>query len=291
MREAPSSPAVPQVEEYPVKRLSLGIAVMAAVTMVSPALAHDNDHDTGFDTSQAPMAEPVMAGVSVDPIITVGDTLGSGYRFEAIPDGIAVAKRGHGRVDLYVTHETGRVPFPYNTAAPTAANGENDFDNSQVSRLVLNAHSGGVLSGRFVIDASKGYQRFCSAYLATEKEGFERDILFANEETPDYVRRATNSWPVAMGSPEEREAGVVVAYDVRTGKSRPIYGMGRHNHENSVPLPGYDDVVILSGDDTFTSGALSGITTGPITGAPAQSQLYSYIARSAKSVLADKGKL
>jgi hypothetical protein len=270
-----------------VKRLSPGIALLAAIVVAGPVAANDS----GFDTSQPAMAQPVMAGVTVDPIITVGDTLGNGYRFEAIPDGIAVATRGNGRVDLYVNHETGRVPFPYNTANPTATNGENDFDNSQVSRLVLNAHSGGVLSGKYVIDASHGYQRFCSNYLATEAEGFTRDILFTNEETPDYVRRATSSWPVAIGSPEEREAGVVVAYDVRTGTHQPIYGMGRHNHENSVPLPGYGFPVVLSGDDTFTSGALSGITPGPITGAPAQSQLYSYVAESTDSLLADEGKL
>lgn len=269
------------------KRLSPGIALLAAISIAVPAAANDS----GFDTAQAAMAQPVMGGVTVDPIITVGDTLGSGYRFEAIPDGIAVATRGKGRVDLYVNHETGRVPFPYTTANPTAANGENDFDNSQVSRLVLNAHSAGVLSGTYVIDASHGYQRFCSNYLATGAEGFEREILLTNEETPDYVRRATSSWPVAIGSPEEREAGVVVAYDVRTGESRPIYGMGRHNHENSVPLPGYGHPVVLSGDDTFTSGALSGITGGAVAGAPAQSQLYSYVAADAASVLADEGTL
>ncbi len=267
------------------KRLSPGIALLAAIVVAGPVAANDS----GFDTSQPAMAQPVMAGVTVDPIITVGDTLGSGYRYEAIPDGIAVATRGNGRVDLYVNHETGRVPFPYNTANPTATNGENDFDNSQVSRLVLNAQSGGVLSGKYVIDASNGYQRFCSNYLATEAEGFTRDILFTNEETPDYVRRATNSWPVAIGSPEEREAGVVVAYDVRTGTHQPIYGMGRHNHENSVPVPGYGYPVVLSGDDTFTSGPLSGICPAG-SPAPAQSQVYSYVAESTDSAPRRRGR-
>ena len=80
-------------------------------------------------------------------------------------------------MDLFVNHETSKVPFPYNTAAPTAANGENDFDNAQVSRLILNQHSAGVLSGSFVIPSSLGYQRFCSNYLATAKEGFSREHL------------------------------------------------------------------------------------------------------------------
>ena len=47
---------------------------------------------------------------------------------------------------------------------------------------------------------------------------------------------------------------MVVALDVRTGEHRPIYGMGRPNHENDVAIPGYRGPVVFSGDDTFTSG-------------------------------------
>ena len=50
---------------------------------------------------------------------------------------------------------------------------------------------------------------------------------------------------------------MVVALDVQTGKHHPIYGMGRHNHENNVAIPGYDKPVVFSGDDTFTSGPLT----------------------------------
>ena len=77
------------------KRLSIGVAVLAAATVAGPAVAHDNP--SGFRTSQAAMADPVMAGVSVEPIITVGDTLGNGYRYEAIPDGTSA--RQHHRPD------------------------------------------------------------------------------------------------------------------------------------------------------------------------------------------------
>jgi hypothetical protein len=217
------------------------IALVAAVTAFAATTAFAQGKrghpGSGFRTSQPSMLNPVMPGVGITPLLTVGDTLRSGFRYEAIPDGISIRKRGKGRVDLFVNHETGKVPFPYNPVAPTAANGENDFDNSQVSRLRLSQHSAGVLGGSFAIDSSSGYQRFCSNYLATKKEGFSRDILFTNEETPDYVFRQEDSWPPPMGDPAEKEAGLVVALDAKNGKHHPIQGMGRHNHENSVPIP------------------------------------------------------
>jgi hypothetical protein len=111
------------------------------------------------------MLTPVMAGATVTPLITVGDTLAGGYRYEAIPDGIAVRSRGQGRVDLLI------------------------------------------------------------------------------------------------------------------------------NHENSVPVPGYDDLVVLSGDDTFTSGPLTGVTFPSGVTTPSQSQVYSYIAPDTDSLMADEGTL
>jgi hypothetical protein len=264
------------------------IALAAAISVSWTAIAVA-DSRSGFKTGQPSMLTAVRAGVDLTPLMTVGDRLSSGYRFEAIPDGISVRTRGRGRVDLFVNHETSKVPFPYVTANPTAANSENDFDNAQVSRLRLNQHSAGVLGGSFVIPSRLGYQRFCSNYLATAKEGFSRDIFFTNEETPDYVFRQEDSWPPPIGSPAEREAGLVVAVDVRTGKQRPIHGMGRHNHENSVAIPGYGNPVVLSGDDTFTSGPLTGVF--PAGAVPSQSQLYSYIAPSTNALMADRGDL
>jgi hypothetical protein len=263
-------------------------ALAAAITVSGTAAALPGNK-SGFRTEQPSMLTAVKPGVEILPLLTVGDVLASGYRFEAIPDGISVRTRGRGRVDVFVNHETSKVPFPYVPAAPTAANGENDFDNAQVSRLILNQRSAGVLNGSFAIPSRFGYQRFCSNYLATAKEGFSRSILFTNEESPDYVFRQEESWPPPIGSPAEREAGLVVALDVRNGKHRPIYGMGRHNHENNVAIPGYGKPVVFSGDDTFTSGPLTGVF--PPGAVPAQSQLYSYIAPSTNALLADEGDL
>ena len=273
--------------------LLAGVLALSAAAATAALAGSANNGNAGFKTSRSSMLTSVMPGVQVAPILTVGDVLPSGFRFEAIPDGIALRTRGQGRVDLFVNHETSRVPFPYNTAAPTAANGENDFDNAQVSRLIVNQQSGGVLNGSFVVPSSAGYQRFCSSYLATEKEGFDREILFANEEAIDYVLRRQDSWPPAIGDPNEKQVGLVVALDVRTGKHRAIHGMGRHNHENSVAIPGFEDLVVLSGDDTFTSGPLTIPPGGPVTGSPraAQSQLYSYLAEDTDSLLADQGEL
>ena len=266
-----------------------GAALAVAISASGTAAALAGDNRSGFKTAQPSMLTPVKPGVAISPLLTVGDVLRSGYRFESIPDGISVRTRGRGRVDLFVNHETSKVPFPYNPTAPTAANGENDFDNAQVSRLILNQHSAGVLGGSFVIPSSFGYQRFCSNYLATAREGFSREILFTNEESPDYVFRQEDSWPPPIGSPAEEEAGLVVALDVRNGKHQPIYGMGRHNHENNVAIPGYGKPVVFSGDDTFTSGPLTGVF--PAGAVPAQSQLYSYNASSTKALLADEGDL
>jgi hypothetical protein len=272
------------------RRMAFACAALAMATAISGTTAMAANG--GFKTSRPSMLTAVKAGVSVTPLLTVGDELANGYRYEAIPDGISVSPRGKRRVDLFVNHETSKVPFPYVTAGPTAANSENDFDNSQVSQLTLNA-AGRVLDGSFAIPSSAGFQRFCSNYLATSKEGFDRDIFFTNEESPDYVFRQEDSWPPPIGDPAEEENGVVLALDPSTGDYKTIYGMGRHNHENDVAIPGFDDLVVVSGDDTFTSGQLTIPPGGPNTetSAASQSQLYSYIASDTDELLADEGDL
>jgi hypothetical protein len=230
----------------------------------------------GFKTSQAAMLTPVAPGVTVEPILTVGETLpGSSYMFDSIPDGIALQRHDNNRVEVFVNHETSTVPFPF--TAPTPANpvgtGFNDFTNAMLSKLTLNRETAGVLAGEYVIPSEANYQRFCSNFVATKEHGFERPILFTNEEATDFVNRTGTAWPAGPGA---EQAGVVVAYDVRTGKYRSIYGMGRHNHENSVALEGYGHPVVLSSDDTFSAPG---------------SQLYLYGARSAQAVLRDEGQL
>jgi hypothetical protein len=244
----------------------LGATVLAALAAV-PAGAQP---DPGFHTSEAAMLTGV-GGTTVAPIISVGDTLADGYMFEAIPDGISIAKvNGRGTADILVNHELSLVPFPATRQDPS---------NALVSKLRLHQHGAGVLKGEFVIPASAGYQRFCSNFIVGEKQGFERRLLFTNEEARDIVLREEDSWHqpgVTLNEAGAEQAGVVVAYDVKSGEYRSIYGMGRHNHENAVGVPGYGYPVVLSGDDTFDAPA---------------SQLYLYKASSGKKVWQDRGTL
>jgi hypothetical protein len=269
------------------RKLCVMLAGIVAISAFATAAAFAGDNEAGFKTSQASMLTCPTCD-DVTPLLTVGDTLPGGYRFEAIPDGISLRARGNGRVDLFVNHETSTVAFRYNVAGPTATNSENDFDNSQVSLLGLNQHSKGVLFGRYAIGSDENYQRFCSNYLATEKEGFDREIFFTNEEGQDYVYRTGTAWsqPVPAGTAGAEQIGVSVAYDPKNGKHKPIYGMGRLNHENTVAIPGFKDLVMLTGDDTF-------FTTPQTTpyNTRAWSQLYSYIAPNTDAIWSDKGDM
>ena len=260
------------------RKILLAVVAVGLATFVA-ATAANSRSGPGFKTAQGPMIDPVAAGVSYEPIISVGDTLGGGYMFESIPDGISFSRNGNGTVDLYVNHETSTVPFPYTFNRTTGTGtGFNDFTNSLVSRLRLHQRSGGVLSGSYAITSDQNFQRFCSNFLATKEHGFDRPLLLTNEEGIDWVNRAGKAWPTTIGSPAARQIGAAVAVDERSGAVRPIWGMGRHNHENSVAIPGYGHPVVLSGDDSF-------VTT------PEQSQLYSYIADDSRAVWNDEGDL
>jgi hypothetical protein len=240
-------------------------ALAIAVVAVPAAADRGKSSNRGFLTSQAAMLDPAVPGATVKPLITVGETLpGTNYMFESIPDGISLLRGRHGKVQAYVNHETSTVPFPA---------GFNDFTNALLSKLTL-SKSGGVLAGSYVIPDSANYQRFCSNFLASRKHGFEFPLLFTNEEATDFVNRTGTAFPGTPGVQEQ--AGVVVAFNPRTEQYKTIYGMGRHNHENSVALEGYRRPVVLSGDDTFTAPS---------------SQLYMYTARNAQAVWNDEGSL
>lgn len=238
--------------------------VMVALFLVGAALgvATAKSGNAGFLTSEPAMITGVGPNVSVKPIMTVGDTLANGYRFEAIPDGIGIDLRGtdddrdsdddaddDGNDDgeresdddgdddgeresdeengfvVFVNHETSTVPF-------FGA----DFDNAQVSRLVLKRESGEVVDGSFAIPSSANFLRFCSSFLAGAAEGFDPPLYFTNEETSNMVNRTGLAWPPGAGSDPE-QAGFVVALDPDTGEFRKSPGWAATTTRTAWPSP------------------------------------------------------
>jgi hypothetical protein len=248
----------------------LVLAIAGLVGSAVPPVTAAAGDGAGFLTAAPPMLTALVDGLEVKPLISTGDMVGS-YRFEAIPDGIAIDPNGGSQVDVYVNHETSRVPFPL------PPNGLTDFDNAQLSHLVLKRGAGKVLSGSFAIPSSANYQRFCSNFFAGAAQGFDRDLVMTNEEATDVVNRTGEAWPATadFGSNPE-QAGVSVALDVASGQYRSIYGLGRMNHENAVAVPGFGHPVLLTGDDTFSAPA---------------SQLYMFTADDADAVWNDQGHL
>lgn len=260
------------------RRLFIAAVAGIAIGFVTTPLVGAAPTQPGFKTTQPAMlsvGSDAPAGTVIQPLLTVGDTIGD-YRFESIPDGISVLPRGKGTVSVFINHETSTVPFPYNL--PPSASNINDFDNSQVSELLLHQGSAGVLKGAYAISSGSNFQRFCSNFLVTAADGFDRPILFTNEEGIDWVNVSGTAWPAVEGADTARQIGVVVAHDAKNGKTRTIWGMGRLNHENNVAVPGYGYPVLLSGDDAFNQNV-------------PQSQLYSYIADDGDAVWNDQGKL
>jgi hypothetical protein len=261
----------------------LGTAA-AAASLAAPA-AH------GYNTPVTEMLTLLPAapgGATQDALLTGGEATGlhAGYVFESIPDGVAVMPKGNGLADVYVNHETSTVPFPYNSPWGGSEANQNDYKNSELSKLLIHGPSNDVQQASLAIRTWENFQRFCSNFLATATEGFEFPLLLTSEEAQDWVFRTHTAWPgpevIPPATTGAEQSGAVVAYNPATGQRKAIYGLGRLNHENTVAIPGFQGVVMLTTDDTFQTA-----TTAP----GASSQLYMYRANSAADVWNDKGTL
>ena len=277
------------------RRVALLACAVAAISVVGATAAFAGDNDAGFKTSQAAMLSCPSCGSDVVPIITVGETMPGGYRFESIPDGISLQARGNGRVDLFVNHETSTVAFPYTAAAPTATNSQNDF--TELAGELACAQP--AQQGRPLRSLRDRFERELPALLLElprDGKGGLRPRHLLHERG-----RSGLGVPLGDGMGQADRRGHARGradrrrrrHDPKTGKHKTIYGMGRHNHENDVAIPGFDDLVVLSGDDTFFT---TPVTT---TAAPqsltydtrAWSQVYSYIAPDTDAIWADQGDL
>lgn len=249
-------------------------ALLAAVVAVGVALVPGaSSADAGWLTAAGSMLTldaSAPAGSSVVPIVNSGEEPVSGFTFEGIPDGIgAMPGSAPGTVDVFVNHEQSRVPFP-----PTLS----DFVDASVSRLTLDAATGAVLDASVALAPEEGLIRLCSATMAGPDEGLSRYLFMTGEESNDRIAVPADAGygPDPSIAPL-RQAGYAVLLDPATGESRVIPGMGRHNHENAMVVPGgWDELAVLSGDDTFNAPS---------------SQLYLYLADDEDALWNDEGSL
>lgn len=221
--------------------LALSLAVPAASLGAEPA---------GFRTDAEPYITPTSPSIQVIPLLNVGEDAGvNGFTFEGLPDGIGIAPvaGSPGLIDVYVAHEQSTVVFQ----------NERDHQDASVSWLRLDVSK---QNRPVIVDASvplgpeEGFIRFCSAFMAGPEHGFANHTFLLNEESNDVI-------PVPAGAvygsdpsvAPNRQAGYAVYLDTVTGIFDALPNQGRHNHENTVIVPGgWGDVVALSGDDTFT---------------------------------------
>jgi hypothetical protein len=245
----------------------LSLVLLAALMLPSLVSAAG----PGFQTPEAPyitLDADLPAGSSVTAIISTGESV-DGVLFEGIPDGLGLAPGPmEGTVNVYVNHEQSTVPF-FNTA---------DMQDASVTKWTLDVATATVLAGAESISADNGFLRFCSAFMAGPAEGFSTYTFFTGEETNDIV-------PVPAGAPygpdpalsPQRQGGYAVVLNTETGAFTQVAGMGRHNHENTVVVPGgWNQIAMLSGDDTFSAPS---------------SQLYLYLANHESHIFEDKGSL
>jgi hypothetical protein len=176
---------------------------------------------------------------------------------------------GSGTVDLYVTHEQSHVPF----------SGFADFQDSSVSRVTVNVASKQVTGLEVALSPELGFIRFCSAFMAGPDQGFSDYTFFVNEESNDIIDVVPDApYGADPAIAPYRQAGYSVALNADVDDDVTVLSrMGRHNHENTVVVPGgWKWTATLSGDDTFTAPS---------------SQLYLHTANDPGQVLSDKGQL
>ena len=251
------------------RTLAITVALAMMLTLALPAGAGDTSI-TATDP-YVTLTDAAPKGSSLLPIINVGDTVGD-FMFEGIPDGVGLMPGPRpGTVDAFVAHEQTTVPFF----------GSRDFQDASVSRITIatsGKHAGQVIAGSVPIGPEEGFLRFCSAFMAGPDEGFRHYTFFANEEANDIVdvpKGAVYGPDPALDG--QRQAGYAVLLNAETGEFDAIAGMGRLNHEQTMPVPGYGQrKVILTTDDTFS---------GP------SAQLYMYTAANEKALWADRGRL
>lgn len=245
--------------------------IAAASLWVVAAANHASATDPYLNAP--PYAKPVAPKTSERPIVTVGqstaltDGSGEDFRFVGIPDGLGIYKIGSNPNDnrfvLLSNHEFNQTAGGPAGPLPSGA---------RISELVvsLDPHGGArsearrLVSGKYAIErvwageppvqvdpVTRGIARFCSAFLADEAVGFDRNIFINGEET---------------AGPGTFDPNGGQGWATFEGDAYALPRLGRSSWENFVVARGTGDKTVIFG-----------LEDGPSSGDGANSQLFMYI--------------
>src|SRR6266511_1313345 len=249
--------------------LMLALTLAAGIAVAGIADGKPQNQPDGFTTAIKPYAVG-LSGWQTHAILSAGDVVpetGNGsaqYRMVGIPDGLGVLRRAKG-VRVFMNHE-----LTQSTVSEPRV-GEPQQRGAFVSEWRLNKR-GEVVSGRRAFDtvyqdntlvgpaadtgnSTPAFGRFCSAFLAGGRVGFDRPIFFANEEAGPETGVTTPSFD-AKGSQ---------SIAIFNGQAHALSKLGHFPKENTLVMRGTGNrTIILSTED------------GPRT---PDSQLYLYVGR------------
>ncbi|MBE3559627.1 MAG: DUF839 domain-containing protein [Ktedonobacteraceae bacterium] len=194
----------------------------------------------GFLTTRPAQIRGLAGNVTFQPIITTGDTFNN-YTMAAIPDGLGAFDNGDGTFTLLMNHELTK---------------EENLSDARVSKLRIDKKTLRVQQANYLIDGTQGYRRFCSATMVGPDEGFQEPLFLTGEEATDGPFK-----------------GIVVAVNPKTGTRTDLPWLGHLAHENTLALPGFGKIVVLTTDDS------------------APGYLYMYVANNQQDFLSGRGQL
>ena len=234
----------------PNRRWQLVLASAAAATiLVAGAALASPARTTGVVTGRPAQLLATAPGVRVRPILSAGDVVGGellGYQMTGIPDGLGAWRSSPSTVEVLVNHELdGEAP---------------EGVGARVSQLTLDDRRR-VVAGRYLLDGSEGFLRFCSATLAT-LDGVP--WYFTGEESTDQGE-----------PPVGGRGGSSIALNAVSGRWTETRHFGLFEHENVVPVKGLRTAMVVSTED----------------GDPGASQLYAYTAASFAKAIKGQGQL
>jgi hypothetical protein len=258
----------------------LALVAVAAAAMVCGAATAKPKKPGGFQTTVKPYAKGVPgSGWATHPIFSAGDVVaetgnrGAQYRMVGIPDGLGVERRKGskhgGTTRVWMTHELTQTDVSEPRVGRPAQRG------AFATQVVLNRR-GAVVSARRAFDTvyqdstfvgpaadasntTRAFSRWCSAFLADSRVGFDRPIFFANEETQPATGNNTATF-------DPKGSQSVAIFD---GQAHALSRLGHFPKENTVVMRGTGNrTVILTTED------------GPRS---TDSQLYLYVGRKVRS--------